>query len=73
MTKHLNTVRKSELIVLYALLKGYKINLGKIIENSIMSYYKRKYKGLIPCPSTIARLCILWGLNRDCGDEETCP
>ena len=35
--KHLNTVRWNEVILLYALLKGYKINVGKIIENSIMS------------------------------------
>ena len=72
-SKHLNTVRKNELIILYALLKGYKINVGKIIENSIMSYYKSKYKGLIPCPSTIARLCILGGVNGDCEEEEACP
>ena len=37
-SKHLNTVRRNEAILLYALLKGYKINVGKIIENSIMSY-----------------------------------
>ena len=55
---NLNTVRKNEAILLYALLKGYKINVGKIIENSIMSYYRRKYRSLIPYPATITRLCI---------------
>ena len=30
---HLNTMRKEEAILLYALLKRYKINVGKIIEN----------------------------------------
>ena len=34
--KQLNTVRRNEAILLYALLKGYKINVGKIIENSII-------------------------------------
>ena len=37
-SKHLSTVRKEEAILLYAFLKGYKINVGKIIENSILGY-----------------------------------
>ena len=37
-SKHLSTVRKEEAILLYALPKGYKINVGKIIEKSILSY-----------------------------------
>ena len=37
-SKNLGTVRRDEAILLYALLKGYKINMGKIIENSIFSY-----------------------------------
>ena len=41
-SKHLSKVRKNEAILLYALLKGYKINVRMIIENSIMSYYKSK-------------------------------
>ena len=49
-SKHLNKVRKNEAILLYALLKGYKINVGKIIENSIMSYYKQ-IQGLDSTPS----------------------
>ena len=39
-SKHLSTVRRNEAILLYALLKGYKINMGKIIENSILSYFR---------------------------------
>ena len=56
-SKHISTVRKDEAILLYALLKGYKINVGKIIENSIMSYYRSKYRGQIPHPAIITRLC----------------
>ena len=64
-SKQLSTVRKNEAIVLYALLKGYKINVGKIIENSIMSNYISKYKGLIPHPATITRICLIGGVNGD--------
>ena len=62
-SKHLSKVRKNEAILLYALPKGYKINVGKIIENSIMSYYISKYKGLIPHLATITILCILGGVK----------
>ena len=47
--------------------------MGKIIENSIMSYYISKCRGLIPHPATIPRLCILGGVNGDWEDGETCP
>ena len=57
-SKHLSTVGKEEAILLYALLKGYKINMGKIIENSILSYIESKFKGMIPHPATITSLCI---------------
>ena len=67
-SKHLSTMRKNEIILLYVLLKRYKINVGKIIENSIMSYYIRKYWGLIPHLATITRLLHLrrckWRLGR---------
>ena len=62
-SKHLSTVRKDEEILLYTLLKGYKINVGKIIENCILSYYRSKYKGRIPHTETITRLCILRGVK----------
>ena len=39
-TKHLSTVREKEAVLLYAILKGYKFNVRKIIENSIFSYYR---------------------------------
>ena len=64
-SKHLNIVIKNEAILLYALLKGYKINVGKIIENSIMSYYRSNYRGLIPHPSIITILCLIEGVNGD--------
>ena len=40
-SKHLSTIRREEAILLYALLKRYKINVGKIIEKSILGYSER--------------------------------
>ena len=40
-SKHLSTVRRNEATLLYALLKGYRINMGKLIENSITNYSRR--------------------------------
>ena len=64
-SKHLCTVRGKEAVLLYAILKGYKFSVGKIIENSILSYYRGGYKGLIPHPILISRLCILGGVQRE--------
>ena len=62
-SKHLSTVRRNEAILFYALLKGYKINVGKIIENSIISYSRSKCRGLIPRLATITSLCLLGGVD----------
>ena len=67
-SKHLCTVREKEIVLLYAILKGYKLSVGKIIENSIMSYYRGGYKGLIPHTALISRLCIL-GVSKETGKK----
>ena len=72
-SKHLCTVREKEVVLLYVILKGYKFNVGKIIENSILSYYKGGYKGLIPHPTLISRLYILWGVQGNWEEEENYP
>ena len=73
-SKHLCTVREKEVILLYAILKGYKFNVGKIIENSILNYYRGGYKGLIPHLTLISRLCLLGGCPRRLGRRgELCP
>ena len=46
-TKHLCTVREQEAIILYALLKGYKMNVGGLIERSIREYHLINKRGLI--------------------------
>ena len=57
---------------MYAILKGYKINVRKIIEKSILDYFSSKYRGLIPHPTTITRLCILGGIEGTWEEEERC-
>ena len=62
-TKHLSSVKEQEAMILYALLKGYKINIGSLIENSIKGYHASNQRGLIPHPATITRLCIVAGVK----------
>ena len=72
-SKHLYTIREKEAVLLYTILKGYEFSVGKIIENSILSYYRGGYKGLIPHPALISRLYILGGVQEDWEEEENCP
>ena len=73
LTKHVGKVREQEAIILYAILKGYKLNAGAIIENSIMKYHEGNKRGLIPHPTTITRLCISAGVKGNREEEEECP
>ena len=72
-SKHLCTVMEKEVVLFYAILNGYKFSVGKIIENSILSYDRGGYKGLIPHPLLISRLCILGGVQGYWEEEENCP
>ena len=72
-TKHVCTVREQEAIILYAMLKGYKINVGAVIENSIMRYHEGNKRGLIPHPATFTRLCLRAGVKGTWEEEEECP
>ena len=69
-TKNGCTVREQEAIILYAILKGYKLTAGAIIENSIMRYHEGNKRGLIPHPATITRLCIRAGVKGFWEEEE---
>ena len=66
-TKQLSTIREN------ALLKGYKFDVGKIIETSIRTFHKIMKRGLIPYRATITRLCVLAGVKVIWAEEETCP
>ena len=72
-SKHLGIVRRDEAILLYALLKGCKVNMGKIIEKTILSYSRRNCRGLIPHLATITSLCLLGRVEEEWGKEETYP
>ena len=72
-TKHLCSVREQEAILLYAFLKGYKMNIGILIEESIRGYHHRNKRGLIPHPATITRLCFWAGVKGNWEEEERCP
>ena len=72
-TKHVCTVREQEAVLLYAILKGYKVNAGAIIENSIMKYHEGNRRGLIPHPATITWLCLKAGVKGNWAEEEECP
>ena len=72
-TKHLSTVREQEEILLYAFLKGYKMNIGILIEESIRGYHYSNKRGLIPHPATITRLCFWAGVKGDWEEEVRCP
>ena len=72
-TKHLSTIREQEAFILYALLKGYEFDVGKIIESSIRCFHKNVKRGRIPHPATITRLCILVGVKGTWAEEETYP
>ena len=73
LTKHVCTVREQEAIILYAMLKGYKINARAAIENSVMRYHEGNKRGLISHPTTITRLCLKVGVKGTWEEEEECP
>ena len=72
-TKHLYAVREQEAIILYSFLKGYKMNVGGLIEGSIRGHHLSNKRGLIPHPTTISRLCIYTGVRGSWDEEETYP
>ena len=61
------------MVMLYAILKGYKINIGTIIENSIMRYHEGNKRGVIPHPATVTILCLKAGVRGDWEEEEEIP
>ena len=67
------SVREQEAIILYALLKGFKINIGSLIKGSIRGYHLSNKRGLIPHTTTITRLCILAGVKGSWEEEEVRP
>ena len=68
-SKHLSTIRKDKEILTYAIVKGYKFNVGKFIGNSILeSLYSKPITHL----SLISKLCEIAGVKIG-ENEERCP
>ena len=57
-SKHVSTVRQDRSILLYALVKGCSLNVGKIVEQSILDYAENSFLRNIPHPALITLLCI---------------
>ena len=72
-TRHLSTVREQEAVLLYAILKGYKLYVGTLIENSIMRYHEGNKRGVIPHLATITVLCLKAGVQGAWEIEEEVP
>ena len=72
-TKHVCTMRLDNAILIYAILKGYKISFRKIIEKSILEYQRNKFFGHMPHPSFITHLCIKGGVTFDKDEEDKFP
>ena len=70
---HVSTMRQDRVILLYALVKGYQVDLGRIVEESILECAKGNFAGNIPHPSLITLLCINGGVKFNGEEEERCP
>ena len=71
-SKHVSIVRQDHAILLYALVKGCCLNVGKIVEQSILDYAENNFSGNIPNPTLITLLCIKGGVTFN-KTEEKCP
>ena len=65
-------MRQDLAILLYALVKGFRLNVGKIVEQSILDYLENNFSGNIPHPALITLLCIKGGVTFS-ETEERCP
>ena len=68
-SKHVFIVRRDKVNLTYAIVKGYKFNVGKIIKNSILEVV---YGKAITHPSLITKLCEIAGVQIG-ENEEKCP
>ena len=58
---------------MHALVKGYQVDLGRIVEDSILEYMKGNLARNISHPSLITLLCIKGGVKFNDEEEERCP
>ena len=65
-------MRQDRTLLLYALVKGFELDVGKIIKESILDYVENNYSRNIPHPSLITLLCIKRGVKFN-EEEEKSP
>ena len=70
---HVSTVKQNYAILLYALVNGYEINLGRIVEESVLEYAKGNFAGNIPHPFLITLVCIKGDVKFNEEEDERCP
>ena len=56
-------MRQDRIILLYALIKGFELDVGKIIKKSILDYDENNFSSNIPHPALITLLCIKRGIK----------
>ena len=66
-------MRQNRAILLFVLVKVYKLNVGRIVEEFILDYAEGKFSRNIPNPSLITLLCIKGGVKFNEEGEEKCP
>ena len=59
----MSIVRQDRVILLYALVKGCCLNVGKIVEQSILDCTENNFLGNIPHLTLITLLCIKGGVT----------
>ena len=68
-SKQISTMRQNRALLLYGLVKGFELDVGRIIKESIIDYAENNFLGNIPYPTLITLLCIKGGVKR-VEDEE---
>ena len=71
-SKYVFIVRQDRALLLYVLVKGFELNVGKIVEESILDYEQGKFSGNIPHLSLFTLLCIKEGVKFNKAEEERC-
>ena len=62
-SNHVSIVRQGCALLLYALLKGFELDVGRIIKESILDYAENNFSSNIPHPALITILCIKGGMK----------
>ena len=71
-SKHVSIVRQDYALLLYELVKGFELDVGRIIKESILDYTEKNFSSNIPHPSLITLMCIKGGVKFN-EDEEQSP